>query len=162
MALNARHKRFADEYVIDLNGTRAAKAAGYSDKTATKIASRLLTNVDIQQYISDLMAKKDKKLIASQDEVLEYLTSVMRREKKENIVVTVSSTMEEWKPDANGTMRKNKITKEEAQVVEIPAKLSDANKAAELLGRRYSLFTDKVDVSGAIPVIITGEDAIPD
>ena len=162
MALNARHKRFADEYVIDLNGARAAIAAGYKEKTARITASKLLTKANIQQYISDLMAKKDKKLIASQDEVLEYLTSVMRREKKEHIVVTVSSTVEKWEPDANGTMRKNKITTEEAQVVEIPAKLSDANRAAELMGRRYSLFTDKVDVGGAIPVIITGEDAIPD
>lgn len=162
MALNARQKLFCNEYIVDLNATRAAIAAGYSEKTARKIGSENLTKPDIQNYIRELMEAKDKALIASQDEVLQYLTSVMRREKKEHIVVTVSNTIEKWLPDDNGTMRKQKITKEEPRTVEIPAKLSDANKAAELLGKRYSLFSDKVDVSGAIPVIITGENDIPD
>jgi phage terminase small subunit len=47
-------------------------------------------------------------------------------------------------------------------VVQIPARLSDSNKGAELLGKRYRLFTDSVEMMGAIPVVITGEDELED
>lgn len=160
--LTEKQKVFADEYLIDLNATRAAIAAGYSEKTARFIGAENLTKPNIQEYIQERMQKQQSERIATQEEVLEYLTSVMRRELKEVVVVTTSNTLEKWLPDENGTMRKQKITKEEPQLVEIPAKLSDANKAAELLGKRYGTFTDKVDVSGALPVILAGENEIPD
>lgn len=84
--------------------------------------------------------------IADATEVLEYLTSVMRREHKENIVVTLTNEVSSYEPDETGAMRKRTTKRETAEVVEIPAKLSDANKAAELLGKRYRLFTDKIDI----------------
>ena len=49
--MNTKHLRFIDEYLIDQNATRAAVAAGYSEKTARSQGSRLLTNADIQQAI---------------------------------------------------------------------------------------------------------------
>tara|TARA_R110000851_G_scaffold78337_3_gene172901 strand:- start:535 stop:1080 length:546 start_codon:yes stop_codon:yes gene_type:complete len=52
--LNARHKRFANEYLIDLNATQAAIRSGYSVKTAKSQGNRLLTNVDLQAYISKI------------------------------------------------------------------------------------------------------------
>ena len=48
-------------------------------------------------------------------------------------------------PEESGKMRKQTIKKEIPQIVEIPARLSDANKAAELLGRAYGLYTDKIE-----------------
>ena len=48
-------------------------------------------------------------------------------------------------PDSNGTMRKQTIKEEIPQIVNIPARLSDANKAAELLGKAYGIYTDKVE-----------------
>ena len=63
-------------------------------------------------------------------------------------------------PDENGTMRKQTVKEEVPEIVEIPAKLSDANKAAELLGKRYGLFTDKLQLNTPnVPVIL---DNIPD
>ena len=50
-----------------------------------------------------------------------------------------------YAPDDNGTMRKQTVKKETPQIVEIPARLSDANKAAELLGKAYGLYTEKVE-----------------
>lgn len=160
MALTDRQDLFCKEWIVDMNATRAAIAAGYSERTACAIASRLMSKPEIKERIAELMAEKDDELIAKQDEVLKYLTSVMRREKKENIVVTVSQSEEKWLPDENGTMRKQKVTMQEPKVVEIPSKLVDANKAAELLGRRYGLFIDKQEVSGVEQVIIV--DDIPD
>lgn len=160
--LTRKQQRFADEYLIDLDGTKAAIRAGYSPKTAGVIASENLKKPNIREYIDLRMEEKTEELIASQDEVLRYLTSVMRREKCENVVVTVSEKRSYYAPDATGTMRKNTEEKEVPQIVEIPARLSDANKAAELLGRRYSLFKDNVDLNGALPVVISGGDELED
>lgn len=143
--LTAKQQRFCDEYLIDLNATQAAIRAGYSPKTAAQAAARLLTNVKVQEYIEKRMAEKEKALIADQDEVLKYLTATMRREKKECIVVTTSEERSMYVPDDNGTMRKQTVKKETPQIVEIPARLSDANKAAELLGKAYGLYTEKVE-----------------
>lgn len=160
--LTAKQQRFCDEYLIDLNATQAAIRAGYSEKTAYSQGQRLLKNDEAKEYIDQRMAEKEAELIANQDEVLKYLTSVMRREYCENVVVTVSEKKSFYEPDQNGTMRKVTEEKEEAQIVEIPARLTDANKAAELLGRRYGLFKDNVDLNGAIPVVISGADELED
>ena len=93
---------------------------------------------------------------------MKYLTAVMRRELSEHVVVTVSEEKSYYEPDSNGTMRKRTEKREMPQIVEIPARLADANKAAELLGKRYSLFTDNIDVSGPIPIVISGGDELED
>lgn len=160
--LSERAKRFCEEWLIDCNATRAAKAAGYSRRTARAIGQKLLTKVDIQKHLSKLMAEKNKALVASQDEILEYLTAVMRRQLKECVVVVVKETTYTREPDESGKLKSCKHVSEVPRLIEIPAKLSDANRAAELLGKRYGLFTEKIDVGGTLPVIIMGEDAIAD
>lgn len=162
MALTEKQKIFADEYLIDLNATRAYRAA-YSkvktDNVAAQAGSRMLRNVKVSEYINEQLEKLHSDRVADAQEVMEYLTAVMRREKKETVVVTLNEETSKYVPDENGTMRKQTTKKEVPQLVEIPAKLSDANKAAELLGKRYSLFTDKVDVNGVEGVVIV--DDIP-
>lgn len=169
-----REELFAKNYIIVPDAYKAALAAGYAESTA-KDASKWISNPikpngkvnekfkeRVKNRIKELMEEKDSELIAKADEVLKYLTAVMRREESENVVVTVSETIEQWLPDEKGTMRKKKTVLEKPQIIEIPAKVSDANKAAELLGKRYCLFTDKLDVTGALPIIISGEDEIAD
>lgn len=160
--LTAKQQRFCDEYLIDLNATQAAIRSGYSEKTAYSQGQRLLKNVEVKAYLDKRMAEKEDALVAKQDEIMKYLTAVMRREMSENIVVTLKEKKTFYAPDAEGKMRKNTIETEVPEVVEIPAQLKDSNKAAELLGRRYSMFTDKVDVDGALPVVIAGDDALED
>lgn len=143
--LTAKQQRFCDEYLIDLNATQAAIRAGYSEKTAAVIATENLRKPNIRDYIEKRMAEKEESLIAKQDEVLKYLTAVMRRELSEHVVVTVSEEKSYYEPDSNGTMRKRTEKREMPQIVEIPARLADANKAAELLGKAYTLFTDRVE-----------------
>lgn len=157
-----KQKRFAEEYLVDLNATRAAIRAGYSKKTAQRIGSENLSKPLIREYIEQKLGEMSKDAIASAEEVMEYLTSVMRRERKESVVVTMNKECSTYVPDEHGTMRKQTVKEEVAEVVEIPAKLSDANKAAELLGKRYSLFTDKIDVEGIKTVIFEGADDIED
>ena len=143
--MTAKQQRFCDEYLIDLNATQAAIRAGYSEKTAAVIATENLRKPNIRDYIEKRMAEKEESLIAKQDEVMKYLTAVMRRELSEHIVVTVSEEKNYYEPDSNGTMRKRTEKRETPEIVEIPARLADANKAAELLGKAYTLFTDRVE-----------------
>lgn len=153
MALTPKQKIFADEYLIDLNATRAYKAAYpniRSDETAAAAGARLLRNVNVAEYIDQELEKLRSERVADIQEVLEYLTSVMRREKKECIVVTVTKERSEYIKGEDGKPKRQTVKEEIPQIVEIPAKLSDANKAAELLGRRYSMFTEKIELSGKL------------
>jgi len=83
--MNERQKAFADYYIECLNATEAAKKAGYSNKTAHVIGSENLSKPEIKEYIKERLATKEKERIASQDEVLERLTAIMRGEVKDQL-----------------------------------------------------------------------------
>lgn len=153
--MTAKQQRFCDEYLIDLNATQAAIRAGYSEKTAGVIANENLKKPYINEYIEKRMAEKEAALIADQNEVLKYLTSVMRREKTDSVVVTLSEEETKFVDDGFGTMRKQTIKKEVPKIVEIPAQLRDSNKAAELLGKAHGLYTDKVETEVDMELNIT-------
>lgn len=147
-SMTEKQKMFVDEYLIDSNATRAYKAVYPNvkkDSSAAVCAAKLLRNAKIQEYINHQLEKISSEKIADVQEVMEYLTKVMRREMKESVVVTLTKEHSEYVDIGDGKPRKKTVKEEVPQIVEIPAKLSDANKAAELLGKRYALFTDKVD-----------------
>ena len=108
------------------------------------------------------IANRAAERIATADEVLETLTATMRRQNKENIVVTVMEEKVTYEPGEDGKMRRVVTKREVPQIVPVDAKRVDANKAAELLGKRYRLWTDKIDLGGAVPVVLAGDDEIPD
>ena len=139
-----KQRLFCDEYLIDLNATQAAVRAGYSEKTANRIASENLSKLDIQEYIRKRLDEKENALIAKQDEVLKTLTAIMRREAPETVVVTCRERKSYY--DEKG--KKVIDEKESPRCVEIPTKISDVNRAAEMLGKYYTLFTDKLNVGG--------------
>ena len=160
--LTAKQQRFCDEYLVDLNATQAAIRSGYSKKTAYSIGQENLNKPEIKEYIEKRMAEKEEALIAKQDEVMRYLTSVMRRELSESVVVTLQNKTEKWVVDEDtGKLKKQTVTEEKPAVVDIPAKLVDANKAAELIGRRYGMFKDSVKLD-VTPVVIGGDDGLED
>lgn len=137
--MTAKMQRFCDEYLIDLNATQAAIRAGYSEKSARAIAAENLTKPDIQAYISERMAEKNAELIADQDEVLKYLTKVLRGQTQSEIVVVEGTG--EGCSEAR-TMQKAPDEKERL-------------KAAELLGKRYGLYTEKVEADVETELTIT-------
>jgi len=144
--LTARQDKFSVEYLVDLNGTQAAIRAGYSPKTAEVTASRLLRNVKVQNRIQELRAKEFKKTIATAEEVEAMLSKAMRGELDEEVVVVEGS--------GDGYSEAKIMTKQ------ISAR--DRLKAAELMGKRHQLFTDKVQMSGELMPIFVGEDDISD
>ena len=80
--LTDRQARFCEEYLIDLNATQAAIRAGYSEKTANRIASELLSKLDIQEKITELKAERAKRTEMTQDSVIQELAAVARAEVK--------------------------------------------------------------------------------
>lgn len=124
--LTLKQKRFADEYIISANATAAAIKAGYSKKTARSIGQENLTKPDIKAYIDERLEKLDSEKIADQKEVLQYLSSVMRGEQQEKTLISIGEFGQE--------------------IVDIDVGAKDRIKAAELLGKRYRLFTDKVEI----------------
>lgn len=85
--MTEKMKRFCDEYLIDLNATQASIRAGYSKKTARKQGQENQQNQPQKNYIDKRLKEKESALIATQDEVLRYLTSVMRGESESEVVV---------------------------------------------------------------------------
>ena len=146
MKLTDKQKRFCDEYLIDLNATQAAIRAGYSKKTASTIANENLKKPYIKGYIDERLKQLEDKRIAKADEVLKYLTSVMRNEVKEEVVVVES------KGDGCSS----------ARTIKKDMSAKDRNKAAELLGKRYRLFTDRIEADVNQTVIFEGEDELED
>lgn len=82
VALNEKQKAFCEYYAACFNATEAAKKAGYSQKTARSIGQRLLTYVDVQNYLSTLQSRARTNRIATIDEVMEYLSDTMRNEEE--------------------------------------------------------------------------------
>lgn len=158
MKLTEKQKRFADYYIETGNATDSYIKAGYkatTRKVAEANARKLLANYSLKNFIDERIAAKEDEQIAKQDEVLRYLTKVMRREEKEHTVVTLRRSRS-WYDDKG---KKHTEESETAEVVEIPSRLTDSNKAAELLGKRYAMWTDKQQVENITPTFV---DDVPD
>lgn len=142
--MTKKEKMFVDAYVNDVkrNQTAAAIAAGYSEKTAPQAASRLMKKDEIKQAIDERLKELHEQNTAQANEVIEFLTAVLRGENVDNIPIFVGDGFQkltEGKPPAKDRLR-----------------------AAEMLGKYYALFTDKLNVDGdmdySIKIDYGGED----
>lgn len=140
--MTAKQQRFCDEYLIDLNATQAAIRAGYSPHYANTNASKLLQITTIKDFLQKRMAEKEKELIADQDEVLRYLTAVMRGQSVAEIVVVEGT--------GDGCS--------EARAIQKAPDEKERLKAAELLGKRYGLYTDKVEADVDMSPLVLKDD----
>lgn len=126
--LTIKQKKFADEYIISGNASDAARNAGYSPKYINSNVQKLLQNTAIKQYVDERLAELSDKQIAKQEEVLKYLTSVMRGEQTEQTLISEGAELGQ-------------------RIANIEVSAKDRIKAAELLGKRYGSWTDKVDLN---------------
>lgn len=133
-----KQQRFADEYIISGNAYQSAITAGYSENYAKGNVVKLLENVSVKSYIDEKLAELQSQKVADQQEVLEYLTAVMRGEETEPLLVL----------DGEGTQK----------VVNAVPPVQARTKAAELLGKRYRLFTDKVELDATVEQVVFEDD----
>lgn len=142
--LTEKQKRFCEEYLNDPNAVQAAIKAGYSEKTA-RFASQWINEKNLQKptskYIPEMREYIDSQLeamhnerTADAQEVVEYLTSVMRGESKSEEIVL--------KGVGKGSQRIEKVQKKPSE--------KDKLKAAELLGKRFGMFKERVELDGEI------------
>lgn len=138
MKLTLKQKAFADYYIELGNATQAAIKAGYSSKYANTNANKLLQNTTIKAYIDERLKQIEDKRIANAAEVLEYLTSVLRGESQSEIVVVEG--------DGDGCSSARRMDKAPDE--------RERLKAAELLGKRYALFTENTNLNANVGVTI--------
>lgn len=134
--MNAKQRKFADEYLIDCNATQAAIRAGYSPKTAKSIGQENLTKPDLKAYIDEQLELLHNQKTADAQEVLEYLTAVMRGEHTEQTLQLVGEGVQ--------------------KIADIDVSAKERIKAAELIGKRYGMFKDNVNVD-LEPVVIVND-----
>nr|DAW50619.1 MAG TPA: Terminase small subunit [Caudoviricetes sp.] len=128
--MTEKQQKFADEYIVSLNATQAYKKAYpniKNDEVARTNGSRLLTNANVKAYIDERLEKLKSERVADQQEVLEFLTSVMRGEVTEPLLVL----------DGEGCQK----------VIEAKPNVSTRKSAAVDLGKRYGLFIDKQELT---------------
>lgn len=138
-SLTVKQSKFIDYYIELGNATEAAVKAGYSKKTADVIAAQNL--IKLRKYIDIKMQSKEDARIATQDEVLRFLTSILRNEETEEIIVVEGCGVGE----------------SEARKIDKAIAAKDRIKAAELLGKRYGSFEQIIDNSDPIEIILRRE-----
>lgn len=134
--LTVKQQKFADEYIISGNATQAALKAGYAKSSAQQTGSENLLKPVVKTYIEAQLKKIHDEKVDSQEQIMEFLSSVRRGEVTESVAT------------AKGVYDK------------VPVGARDRIKAAELIGKRYAMWTDKQDLTATInPVQIT--DNVP-
>lgn len=137
-----KQKRFCEEYLIDLNATQAAIRSGYSQKSAYTVGQKLTKKDEVKSYIAEMTERLRAENVAEAQEVMRYLTDVMRGKSRSSVLC---------------------LAGEGAQtVIEKPPDERERLKAAELLGKRYGLFTDKLQMDGNVPIVISGAESLED
>lgn len=159
LTLTPQQLLFCQEYIKDMNGTKAAIRAGYAEKSAVNQASRLLTNEYICSQIKQLMedrlqaARVDKDLVLS--ELVKIAKADIRKLFNENGGLL---PVNEWPDDIAGAVASVEVDEifgnvgpEKMQIGEVKKiKLWKKEKALELLGKNLALFMDKIEVSGSV------------
>lgn len=156
MALTAKQKLFADEYLIDLNATRAYKVAYpniKNDETARANGSRLLTNANVAAYIQKRMDERAERTEITQDMVLKELSKIGFADVTDFVTIEDKGTYCTVKVKTTDQMPSDKLgaiagIKEGANGIEI--KLNDKGKALELIGRHLGMWKDKMELSGEV------------
>ena len=148
--MTEKQKIFADEYLIDLNATRAYRVAYPSvkkDETAAQAGSRMLRNVKVAEYIQERMEERQKRTEITQDRVLEELAAIafaraadFAEVKDGFVIIKDTAGLSEQQIKAIAGIKEGKFG--------VELKLNDKEKALEILGRHLGMFKDKVEVSG--------------
>ncbi len=160
MALTAKQRAFAREYLVDLNATAAAIRAGYSAKNASRIGHELLNKSQVQASIKKALEERQKRTEITQDQVVIELAKI-----------AFGSTRDvmEWGPGGVQLRPSSELTPDQASMVaevsettsqnggSLRLKTHDKVKALELLGKHLGMFTDRLKLDGSVGVNILSQ-----
>lgn len=143
--LTAKQQRFVEEYLIDLNATKAAVRAGFSAKTAEQQGYQLLQKTLVAQAIQQGMDARSERTEISADYVLQSIVETMERCKQVYPVLDRKG----------GPVLTETADGDVARAFTFNA--GGVLKGAELLGKHLKMFTDKVELSGGVSVVRANE-----
>lgn len=131
-----KYDRFINEYIKTQNATQSAIKAGYAKGNAAAQGSRLLNTPYIKERLEEHRQILKENDVADEAEVLGYYTNVMRGNARDEVAMPTG-------------------------VYEIRVQTRDRNKAAEMLGKHYAMWTDKASIDATVkPVQII--DDVPE
>lgn len=184
--LTPKQKIFCDEYLVDLNATRAYKAAYKNikkDETAAVNGNRLLRNAKVKEYIDKRMKDREKRTEITQDFVLKELYAIAKSNGSNYAEVVKKSYMKPVYDEQGNKIGEEEVFYKDVEIKEtkdlttnekkaitaikntkfgISVETADKVKALELLGRHLGMFKDKVEVNGSlcneISITIDGEE----
>ena len=140
--INEKQKRAVDYFIELGNKTQALLKAGYSMNYAKGNATKLFENESVKEYLNEQLQKISSERTADAKEVMEYLTSVMRGESQAEIVVVEGC--------GDGVTNAVKVSKNPDE--------KERLKAAELLGKRFGLFKEKVELEAETKGVVIIDD----
>lgn len=155
MALTPKQKIFADEYLIDLNATRAYKVAYPSckkDEAAAVNGSKLLRNTKVAEYIQERMKEREKRTEITQDMVLQELAKIAFVNATDVIDPKTATVKEDALPEDTAAIQSVKVKTFGEDGLEREIKMADKLKALEMLGRHLGMFKDKLELSGGLDI----------
>jgi len=163
MSLNPKQELFCQEYLVDLNATKAAERAKYSKKTARSIGQRLLTIVDIQKRIQELKKKREERTRVTQDRVVKEL-AILGFSDLQNYITIDENTgaiqakgFEEMPPEesrALQSIKEDRVIKEDADgekttvYDKVSFKMHDKIRALEILAKHLGMLVERHEVTG--------------
>lgn len=134
--LTLKQQKFADEYIISGNIEQAAITAGYSKAYARGNAHKLVANVSVKAYLDERLAEIKSEKVADQQEVMEFLTAIMRGEVNEPVTIFIGDGRQEVK--------------------DLKPSVQARRAAAVDLGKRYGMWTDKIEQTNRNIEIVVG------
>lgn len=158
--MTPKQRLFIEEYLIDLNGTAAAIRAGYSPKTATEQASRLLSKVNIRACVEKSLAERSRRTGINQDRVIRELARVALVNPADVINMNEATVWGDASNDDTAAIQSVKVKKipaEDGTITEREIRMADKIKALELLGKHLGMFTDKLNVNAEMAVKIVDD-----
>lgn len=144
--MTPKQKKFCLEYANTGNATQSAISAGYAEKTARSQGQRLLTQPSVQDYLKQLAEEYASAKIATAKEMQEVLTSIIRQELDEEVIVV----------EGCGDGISEAVTKTKKPSVK------DVILAIDKLAKMQGLYNDKMNVALNLPVFYVGEDDLED
>lgn len=144
--LEPKHKRFAENYVVHLNGTRAAIAAGYAKSDARVRASKLLAREDVSTYVDGLIKERAKETRSEAYLVLEELKIVSRSDIRDYVIAKNGDVkLAPGVPDEAWRAVASIEVKQAGAVKETKIRLHPKGEFVRMQGQHLAMFKDVVE-----------------
>jgi phage terminase small subunit len=159
--LTPKQAQFVKEFLVDLNGTAAARRAGYSAKTAEQQGYQLLQKTSVKKAVAKAMQARSERTEITADQVLKELALIGFSDMRD---------FTSWGPDGVKLEESGELTEDQARAVAevsetktehggtVRFKLHDKRASLVDIGRHLNMFTDNVNLSGGLT--LTHEQAL--